>query len=152
MVVALFFLAPQIFAEIVVEKPDLPQGYESWPHQLKHSCGDLTENVYGRFDKEKKTIEFVFVYSVGDKVFSFQHDGGDLNRPFFMSWYLQKNSQWLKFNVLSAKERIVYADEFFKTLEQLGMNELFYSENCKKLFNDELSNFFYKLFEEFNKK
>lgn len=149
---ALFVLAPQIFAQVLVEKPELPQGYESWPYQLKHSCGDLTENMYGIiFGKEKKTVAYVIVSSIDGKVFAFRHEGGNLEKPYFLNRYVQKNSQWLKFNPLDAKEKQASLDEFFNTLKQFGMSELSYFKNCEK-FDNETDSFFDWLREELSKK
>lgn len=151
LITALFVLAPQIFAEVIVEKPELPQGYESWPYQLKHNCDNLNENVYGRVDKDKRMVEYIVVSSMGGRVFAFEENSGSLEKPYVMNWYFQTNNQWLKFNALNAKEKRTFTDNFFKTLNQLGMSDQFYAKNCQK-FDDEKYDFFDQLREELNKK
>ena len=145
-----FLITSLALAQVKVDEPVLPQGFESWQYKLSHSCQSLEEVVWARIDKDKNTFEYIILTEFDGRDFSITHIGGHVYTHDFSNTYALLDGGWLKFNNMDREEK----ERFFKLEEdeftKNGLNPKNYAANCIK-FDKEFFDFIEKILSEANK-
>lgn len=141
--IALLFSAYQAFAEVRIEKPDLPQGYEQWPETFSGSCAILdnmtiADAIFGRIDHERKTGEVVLTQKINDDVhFILYVRWTKSNLPTWeeelMNIYLPSGNGWLKFDYKNGDDAALAEKSADKRADEKGINLQLFLKNCPSL-------------------
>jgi len=144
--IALIFISfTSVFAQVQIEKPVLPEDFLYWPYHTVNSCQDFQENLWGKIDKEKETLEFVSLMEIDGRDVSFEYTGGDASKPKFSIVFLKQNDEWVKFDGMKQSQYDQYLTSLATELAKNDTEKNSYSDDCAQRLDDGLKNFIDKL-------
>lgn len=122
----IFFALTPATAQIQIDKPVLPEGYENWPHtQETASCQGLKETYFAKIDKENDNIKILTVTEVNGKVLAYDFSEGDYSKPKLASSFIARDEKWLRFNSMNMEQ---YGKFLFRLDEAIKASGI--SGNC----------------------